>query len=144
MRHLPLRTIHPVPHPRNREVEIGAKYVWKLYRLIKSITIKCPNMPMSLFSRNSIPKPKTCRITLSTLYISGILCCTMYRAAMVKWWTMGLSPSVAYSCRDWVYLRFPIRHTTGFTLKRRIERSNSIIQKVTGVLIELGVIITKE
>ena len=33
--------------------------------MIKSITIKCPNMPMYLFSRNSIPKPKTYRITLS-------------------------------------------------------------------------------
>ena len=65
MRLSPLRTIHPVPNRRNQEVEIGEKYVWKLYRLIKSITIKCPNMPMSLFSRNSIQKPKTCRITLS-------------------------------------------------------------------------------
>ena len=62
--HSPLRTIHPAPNRRYQEVEMGEKYVWLLYRVIKSITIKCPNMPMSSFSRNSIPKPKTCRITL--------------------------------------------------------------------------------
>ena len=58
MRHSPLRTIHPVPNRRNQEVDIGEKYEWYICRLIKSITIKCPNMPMSLFSRNSIPKTK--------------------------------------------------------------------------------------
>ena len=41
------------------------KYVWLPYRVIKSITIKCQNMPMFSFSRNSIPKPKTCHITLN-------------------------------------------------------------------------------
>ena len=46
---------------------LGEKYVWKPYCVIESITIKCPNMPMSLFSRISIPKPKTCRITLMNI-----------------------------------------------------------------------------
>ena len=60
----PLRTIYQAPNRRYQEVEIGEKYVWLLYCVIKSITIKCPNIPMYSFSRNSIPKPKTCRITL--------------------------------------------------------------------------------
>ena len=64
MYHSPLLTIHPAPNRRYQEVDKGEKYVWLLYCVITSITIKCPNMPMSLFSRNSIPKPKTCRTTL--------------------------------------------------------------------------------
>ena len=66
MCHSPLRTIHPAPNRRYQEVEMGEKYVWLLYRVIKSITIKCPNMHLFSFSKNSIPKPKTCRITLNT------------------------------------------------------------------------------
>ena len=66
----PLRTIHPAPNRRYQEVEMGEKYVWLLYGVIKSITIKCPNMPMFSFSRNSIPKPKTCRITLRQFFFS--------------------------------------------------------------------------
>ena len=63
MRHnSPLWTIHPVPNGLYKEVEIGEKSVWQLhlYRVIKSIliTIKCPNMPMSLFSKNSIQNQK--------------------------------------------------------------------------------------
>ena len=42
------------------------KYVGKKHMVPipseKSITINCPKMPMSLFSRNPISKPKTCRI----------------------------------------------------------------------------------
>ena len=70
MCHSPLRTIHPAPNLRNQEVEISEKYVWELYRLMKSIRIKCANMQMSLFSRNSIPKPKTCRITLTETLVA--------------------------------------------------------------------------
>ena len=58
MCHSPLWTIHPAPNRRYQEVEMGEKYVWLLYRVIKPITIKCPHMPISSFSREFYPKTK--------------------------------------------------------------------------------------